>query len=585
MQISLKKAVLIVVAVMLAGAALRLDQVSTRSMTHVEMFVPGIPLPPGLSVPKPRMDLWTVVTSTLNSDTHPPGYYIFMWFVTKWFGSSTLAMRLPSVFFGVASIALVFWLGMLIGQRTAALIAAVLLAFNGYHILWSKTARMYPMLCFLGLLATILLLVLAKSRQPRRGLEIGYAAVVIAGLCTQDFFWILLATQMLWVMVNAWNEHRPMPRVLNVQIVAAILGSPLLAFAAYQSGNQVAVLSADVPASAREYLTFVYLIPGVDDSYAADGSAGLALPPQLIFLRVILALFCALLLIIGIRRLKRPAEQLARESSKLFRIPCLLAAAVATVTILAHIVIAQHHGEVRPQMKYTKMMAALPLLMALGAILLEKMWGRLRVLFARLPLQFLSGSPALVWCLAVGPFLLLSAASVLFRPLLYPRGFLFLLPFLVLTIAVGLLELARRNRWLAISLFAMVGVLHAFSVAAYRDRIESPVNFRAFADKLKPDIRSDDLIFLRRDWDTTPILYYLTSDRYHVRAIDSAEAIPRDPHVRVWVLLFRGEDLPRGMEPKLADYHEVGTVDVHLAQAVLYCRSGCSAGRVKSPAA
>ena len=47
------------------------------------MYVPGIRLPHGISMPEERLTLLKVVTSTLNSDTHPPAYYMMMWAWTK----------------------------------------------------------------------------------------------------------------------------------------------------------------------------------------------------------------------------------------------------------------------------------------------------------------------------------------------------------------------------------------------------------------------------------------------------------------------------------------------------------------------
>lgn len=571
----LPAAALIVGIAMLFGAALRLYQISGRSMTHVEMFVPGIPLRADLSVPKPRMDLVTVVTSTLSSDTHPPGYYVLMWFVTKCFGSSTLAIRLPSVLFGVASIGLVYWLGMLIGQRAPACVAAALLAFNGYHIVWSKTGRMYSMGCFLGLLTTILLLLLARSTRPRRAMEIGYAALMLLALSTHYFLWAVLATQMLWVLGNAWAQNRPMPRLLNIQILVTILGSPLLAFAAYQSGNPVANLSRDVPLMAREYIQFVYLLPGWDDTHAVDGTAGLVLAPQFLLLRVLLFLFCAVLLIAGIRRLRPDREPLLGESAQSFVWPWFLAAGLAVVTIALHVLVAGHQPDPKPTLKITKALAVLPLLMALGAVVLGKAWDRFREWSMGLNLQFLSGGPPLVWFLAVAPFLLLATISVLFRPIMDPRGLLYLAPFLLLTLASGIVNLGQRSRWLAVSLFLIVGVLLGFSVASYRDRIVGPINFKAFADKLKPRLRRDDLVLLRHDWDTTPILYYISSERYDLRAHDFAGAVRGDPNARVWTLLVHGEETPSTMTQALDGYHEVETVEVPLARGVMYCRSAC----------
>jgi hypothetical protein len=101
------------------------------------------------------------------------------------------------------------------------------------------------------------------------------------------------------------------------------------------------------------------------------------------------------------------------------------------------------------------------------------------------------------------------------------------------------------------------------------------VDYKEFADKLKPHLQSDDLIFLRREWDTTPILYYVKPDHYHLLASNFVDACRRNPNARVWALLFHGEELPAAMEPALKEYREVETVEVYLARGVLYCRGPC----------
>jgi 4-amino-4-deoxy-L-arabinose transferase-like glycosyltransferase len=569
-------ALLIAGVAMLIGFGLRLHHIRDLSMSHPEMFVPGIPGTAELSVPTPRMDLATVVKQTLYLDTHPPGYYVLMLYVTRFFGSSTMAIRLPSVLFGVASIGLVFWLGTLIGQPIPACVAAAFLALNGFHIVWSRTGRMYSMLCFLGLLTTILLLLLARSERRRWDLEIVYALLTLLGLATQVFYWPLLATQMAWVLGNAWARNRPMPRLLNIQFLVAILGSPLLAFAAYQSGNPVADLSRDVPRIAREYIQFVYLIPGWDDTFDPGGAAALALSPQFLIPRVMLFLFCALLLIMGIRRLKPAHERVLEAPAGFFTAAWLTAAVFAVAAILAHVVLAERHlyPKPLPTLKYTKAMTPLPFLLALAAIAVRKSWDRLSAWCSRLNLKSLEGGPPLVLMLALVPFLLLSIVSV-FRPLMDPRGLLYLAPYLLLTLAAGVVSLGERSRWAALSLLLILGTLHGFSVMAYSNRLVSPVDYKAFADKLRPQLRGDDLIFLHRDWYTSPILYYLTPEHYHLRAGHFEDTCQHNPNARVWALLFRGEEFAPGMKAALQDYHEVETVEVYRARGVLYCHDSC----------
>jgi 4-amino-4-deoxy-L-arabinose transferase-like glycosyltransferase len=564
----------ILIAAMLLGTVVRLHNIADRSMGHIEMFVPGIPLPPDLSVPKPRMDLWTTVTSTLNSDTHPPGFYVMMFFVTKLFGSSTIALRLPSVLFGVASIGLLYWLGVLVGPRMPAAVAAAFLAFNGYHIVWSETARMYTLLCFLGLLTTIFMLLIVRSTGRRRAMEFGYAALTLMGLCTQVFYWPMLATQMAWVMGNAWARKCPMPRLLRIQILVVILGSPLLAFAAYQSGNQVAFLSRDVPMMARQFVQFAYLIPGWDDTYSADGSPAMALAPQFTLPLLLLLLLCVTLLAIGLRQLKpSPEEAFNSDPAGSFTLAWMIAAVLGALAIVAHVVIATHHTEAKPTLRLTEALIPLPILLAFAGVILQRSWDRLRNMCSPWSFKFLQGAPPLVWMMAAVPFLLLGAVSLLYRPLMDSRGLLFLAPYLLLILATGAVTLGRRSRWLAVFLVLILGTLHGISVWAYRDRLTTPVDFKVFADKLEPHIQPTDLIFLKKDWSTTPILYYMTPDHYHLYASNFSEVSQRNPNARVWVLTFRGDEDPVAIKQAVEGYRETETVATNMARGVLYIHS------------
>src|SRR5207248_6714419 len=123
-------------AVLLLGGWLRLSGLAARSISHPEMYVPGIPLPDGLSEPAERMTVSRILTGTFSSDTHPPGYYLLMLPWTRIAGTSLEAIRLPSALFGLASIALIFWFGSRTGWPISGSLAAALLAFSGYHVFW-----------------------------------------------------------------------------------------------------------------------------------------------------------------------------------------------------------------------------------------------------------------------------------------------------------------------------------------------------------------------------------------------------------------------------------------------------------------
>jgi mannosyltransferase len=105
-------------------------------------------------------------------DTHPPLYY---WTLKAWseiFGSSELALRSLSAFWGVAMVALTFLIGRRLFGSVVGAVAAVLLAAAPLAVYYSQEVRMYAQVTALALLA-----VYAYSRRA-------YWLYAIAGILT-----------------------------------------------------------------------------------------------------------------------------------------------------------------------------------------------------------------------------------------------------------------------------------------------------------------------------------------------------------------------------------------------------------------
>jgi 4-amino-4-deoxy-L-arabinose transferase-like glycosyltransferase len=391
----------------LLGGFLRLYHLGERSVTHVEMYVPGIRLPHGISYPEERLTLVKVVTSTLNSDTHPPAFYILMWFWTKAFGVSTWSMRLPSALLGTACIPLVFWLGMLTRQPAAGWLAAVLVAVNGHLVFWSQIARMFTLACCLGLLATILLLQIAKQDRATRTLYLLYAAIMLLGLCTHIFFWLILAAHMFWTLATAWGRKLPLPGAARLQFLVLILGSPLLASSAYQNGNTLAALSSNVLVYAREYLQFGFVFPlmGYSSGVFPDRSPmPLTDDPHLSLMRWLFFVICLVLFFLGAFSSRRtqghyssvkqlsaiPSEEVAvatDESRDPYKAKLLtdtsgpslkgwlLAAVLAALAILFFVFVARTYAAPpNPTLRTSEKMVILPFLLALAAVFVQRIW-------------------------------------------------------------------------------------------------------------------------------------------------------------------------------------------------------------------
>lgn len=92
--------------------------------------------------------------SYLPIDNHPPLYYLLLKFWTDVFGYSELALRLPSVLFGIATIYVVYLITEdLLKNKKLGLMIALLLATSQFHIYYSQEARMYSMAAFFASVA------------------------------------------------------------------------------------------------------------------------------------------------------------------------------------------------------------------------------------------------------------------------------------------------------------------------------------------------------------------------------------------------------------------------------------------------
>lgn len=561
--------------VVILGAWLRLSNLSDKSVTHVEMYVPGIRMPQGISVPGQRMSLASVLTGTFSSDTHPPGYYILMWAWTKCFGTGVWALRLPSVLLGVSCIPLIFWLGMLTGQRNAGWVAAILLAVHGHQVFWSQVARMFTLTCFLGLLATCLLLVIAKESRAPKWLGFLYILVVLMGVSCHIFFWALLGTHILWTFLNAAGQRQALPGAGKLQLFAAVAGSPLLAFAAYQNSNELATLSNNAWIYAREFLQFAFLFPLTGFSsgvYPLNSDAPLIDDPHLSLARWLFFGLSLGLFLVGLVYVKNSGHVLLSNTRGVSSKAWLLGSGFATLAIVFFIFMAKRFLEhPNPTLRTTERMAVLPVLLAGFAIVMEKHWERFAkwiMPFARS--RFLAGEQALVVCLAVLPFCVLTVVSR-FKPIFNARGMLLVSPYLLLVLAWGIVRLSR-SRVAAAALLVVLSVAVYSGSKGYHHMSAGRANYQRFVAALAPHIDKSDLIFLRPSWYSTPTFYYLNSGWDRLVGQDYLAAREHSPRARVWALLFYDEAMPQQMAESLAGYRVQETVEVPRARAVLYVR-------------
>src|SRR5215472_12871912 len=104
------------------------------------------------------------------------------------FGQSPFFIRSLSAVIATGTIPAIYWLGSKLYDRRVGLIAAALLAFNGYEIRYAQEARSYSLFVLLATLSSGFLIAFLK--QPTRGNRFGY--VMCSILAVYAHFYALL---------------------------------------------------------------------------------------------------------------------------------------------------------------------------------------------------------------------------------------------------------------------------------------------------------------------------------------------------------------------------------------------------------
>lgn len=109
---------------------------------------------------------WGEMMYRIGLDVHPPMYYIFLRIWADIFGHSLFSLRGMSVLFGVATvIAVYYFVNYTFGNRRAALIAALLVAFNPFQVQYVTEARMYTMGAFFAVVGAHALVAALRTKK------------------------------------------------------------------------------------------------------------------------------------------------------------------------------------------------------------------------------------------------------------------------------------------------------------------------------------------------------------------------------------------------------------------------------------
>ncbi len=211
-----KRASWALVAILMLSFALRLLYIERQSLRGDE----------ALSVVYAQEPLGRIVEITRSVSGHPPLFYTLLHFWQRLAGTSELAVRSFSLWWGVLAVALVYAFGRaLFGPRPGAW-AAGLMAINPFWVMHAQDIRVYTMLAALALTSSYLFW--RAVACPRQGkCWVWWALYVLSSTCVvyAHYFgaFLILAHALFFAVVRLRQPRRWWPAVLSYGAIGAAL--------------------------------------------------------------------------------------------------------------------------------------------------------------------------------------------------------------------------------------------------------------------------------------------------------------------------------------------------------------------------
>jgi hypothetical protein len=160
-------------------------------------------------------------------------YYLMLRIVVQVFGVTLMAIRLPSVLFGVATVPVVYLIGRRLVSVRVGVFAAVLLAVSLPVVFWQQNARAYTMGTLL--VATSTLAFIAMLESDRNLPSYVYFLATVAACCTLFFAALAVLAQFLSLLMR---KPGPIPvRRLSTAVCSSLLCCVPLALLAHTRGT------------------------------------------------------------------------------------------------------------------------------------------------------------------------------------------------------------------------------------------------------------------------------------------------------------------------------------------------------------
>ena len=199
-----------------------------------------------------------VLTYGVMPDGHPGGVQLFMWLWSRLFSTSAVAIRLPFMLMGIATVPLIYAIGRRCFGRWSALLPAAVLAVSQYTVYYSDLARPYSAGIFFILCALNMLTLMVKEQRytlPRLALFALFEAC-----CAYTHYFCALTAALMACTALFFVGKRHLLPYLAACVVAVLLFLPHLPITLHQLFELKGIggwLGKPTPAFASEYLRYL----------------------------------------------------------------------------------------------------------------------------------------------------------------------------------------------------------------------------------------------------------------------------------------------------------------------------------------
>lgn len=151
---------------------------------------------------------WAMIQDLVHNDSHPPGYQTLLYWWIKAFGESDIAVRLPSVIAGVASVAFTYFLGKRHFSVIAGIIAASIVTGSFQANYYSQEARAYAFLIFFAPTMTLCFIDLFVDRHPHKYSLPGFWLTSVAFIYFHYVGFVFVGSALLLCFFLWFQERR-----------------------------------------------------------------------------------------------------------------------------------------------------------------------------------------------------------------------------------------------------------------------------------------------------------------------------------------------------------------------------------------